>query len=139
MPADPAMPRVLFACGTNSGRTQMAQAFFRMFTQGRVTALSAVIERTTEPEPTVIKAMAEANADLTDCDPVLLTPHIAASADYVVAMNCVIDGLIHVDADWKIADPAGKTLDEVRGVRDAIREASATLSERILAAVRPAN
>jgi arsenate reductase len=138
MPADDAKPRVLFACRTNSGRSQMAKAFFRTFTHGRVTVIAAVIDRTSEPDAAVIESMAEAHIDYAGCEPVVLTPAIAASADYVVAMNCAIDGLVHVDADWKIPDPAGKTPAEVRAIRDAIRDASATLAERFLEAVTPA-
>lgn len=128
--------RVLFVCSTAGGRSHMAAAFLHAFSYGRVTALSAVCDRSAPLDSAVIEVMAEAGIhDLQTYEPVVITPAIAAAADYTVALNCAIAGLGRVDADWRIADPAGKTLAEVRAIRDEIRTAARALADRFLEAV----
>jgi arsenate reductase len=137
---DDGKARVLFVCSTNSGRSFMAAAFLHAFAQGRVTVLSAVADRSAPLDPGVIEAMAEAGIhDLQMYEPVVLTRGVAESADFTVALNCAIDGLGRVDSDWRLLEPAGKPLDEIRAMRDEIRVAAQALAKRFLEAVISTN
>lgn len=140
MSTDDGKARVLFVCSTRSGRSHMAAAFLHAFSHGGVTALSAVCDRSAPLDSAVIEAMAEAGIhDLQTYEPAVFTPAIAEAADYIVALNCAVAGLGRVDADWRIADPAGKPLAEVRTIRDAIRTAAQALADRFLETVTSAH
>ena len=67
--------------------------------------------------------MAEVGIDITDEFPKPWTDETVGAADVVVTMGCgdacpVIPGKRYLD--WELDDPAGKGLDDVRPVRDAI-------------------
>jgi arsenate reductase (thioredoxin) len=67
--------------------------------------------------------MDELGIDLRAETPKLLTDELARDADVVVTMGCgdacpVYPGKRYLD--WELDDPAGKTLDEVRPIRDEI-------------------
>jgi arsenate reductase (thioredoxin) len=67
--------------------------------------------------------MCELGIDLADRTPRLLTTVLAAQADVVVTMGCgdecpLIHGKRYID--WNLTDPAGKSLDEVRAIRDEL-------------------
>ena len=67
--------------------------------------------------------MSELGIDLSDRTPQLLTRELAEQADLVITMGCgdecpYIPGKRYID--WDLADPAGRPLEEVRGIRDEI-------------------
>jgi arsenate reductase (thioredoxin) len=67
--------------------------------------------------------MAELGIDVSDVKPRRLERTDAEWADVVVTMGCgdecpVIPGKRYVD--WELDDPAGRSLAEVRGIRDEI-------------------
>jgi len=69
--------------------------------------------------------MRELGIDLADRRPKRLDDADAEWADLVVTMGCgdacpVLPGKRY--EDWKLEDPAGKPLDEVRRIRDEIAE-----------------
>jgi arsenate reductase (thioredoxin) len=124
------MTTVLFVCRQNAGRSQMSQALFDQAASGRHTAASAGTTPATHVHPEVVAAMAELGLDLSNRTPTLLTRDLAAQADLVVTMGCgdacpYIPGKRYVD--WDLPDPAGRPIDEVRAVRDEIRERVGTL------------
>ena len=53
------MKAVLFVCVHNSGRSQMAEAFFNQLAQGKAIALSAGTDPAETVDPAVIKVMQE--------------------------------------------------------------------------------
>lgn len=80
--------------------------------------------------PGVVAAMAEVGINITDAEPQRWTDDIVAGADVVVTMGCgdecpVFPGVRY--QDWEIADPAGLPVDEIRPIRDEIRERVAEL------------
>lgn len=116
-------PTVLFLCVHNAGRSQMAAAFARSIGRERVVVLSAGSDPGDELNPAVVAAMSEVGIDLTGEAPRALTDEMAREADVVVTMGCgdacpVYPGKHYVD--WELSDPAGRSLDEVRGIRDEI-------------------
>jgi arsenate reductase len=117
------MSTVLFVCRQNAGRSQMSQALFQRASGGRHRALSAGTTPAAHVHPEVVKVMRELDIDLAGRTPQLLTADLAAQADIVVTMGCgdecpFIPGKRYID--WDLADPAGRTLDQVRAIRDDI-------------------
>jgi arsenate reductase (thioredoxin) len=117
------MSTVLFVCLHNAGRSQMREALFTGAAGGRHTALSAGTTPGDRVHPEVVEVMRELGIDLADRKPRLLTGQLAEQADIVVTMGrgdqCpFIPGKRYID--WDLADPAGRTMDEVRAVRDEI-------------------
>jgi arsenate reductase len=115
------LPRALFVCVHNAGRSQMAQAFWEQLGgEGR----SAGSEPSTSLNPMVVDAMRELELDLAGRVPRGLDPVDAQWADIVVTMGCgdacpYIPGKRHVD--WDLDDPAGAPMEKVRRIRDEVR------------------
>ena len=116
--------RVLFVCVHNSGRSQMAEAFARELSGGRLDAESAGTEPTAGLNPVVVEAMRERGLDISGHRPKLLTPEMARRADRVFTMGCYADGAcpaFMLDAeDWSLDDPHGQPIERVRAIRDDV-------------------
>jgi arsenate reductase len=128
------MATVLFVCLQNAGRSQMSQALFDRAAGGAHHALSAGTTPAQQLHPEVVEVMRELDIDLSERTPQLLTRELAEQADIVVTMGCgeecpYIPGKRYID--WDLADPHGKTLDEVRRIRDEIRWRTARLAESL--------
>jgi protein-tyrosine-phosphatase len=120
-----ATPEVLFVCVHNAGRSQMAAALLGHHAGGSVRVRSAGSAPASEINPKVVAAMAELGLDLSREFPKPLTGEAVEAADVVVTMGCgdacpAFPGKRYLD--WELPDPAGKTLDEVRTIRDSIDE-----------------
>lgn len=118
-------PVVLFVCVRNAGRSQMAAALTALLSRGRVDVRSAGSEPADAVHPEVVEVMREVGIDLAQARPKLLQDAAVESADVVVTMGCgdacpVLPGKRYVD--WDVEDPAGKTSDEVREIRDEIAD-----------------
>lgn len=114
---------VLFVCVHNAGRSQMAAALLAQRGAGKVVGRSAGSEPAASLNPAVVEAMAEIGLDLSGEAPKGLSLEMATSADVVVTMGCgdacpVFPGKRYVD--WNLPDPAGKSLEAVRQIRDEI-------------------
>lgn len=130
-------PSVLFVCVHNAGRSQMAAAFMRQLSGGRVDVLSAGSEPTDRINPIAVEAMAEEGIDLAGESPKLLTTDAVQESDVVITMGCgdtcpIFPGKRY--EDWELTDPAGRPLEEVRPIRDDIKRRVATLLAEILPA-----
>ncbi len=117
------MSTVLFVCRQNAGRSQMSHALFQRAAGDRHQALSAGTTPAVQVHPEVVEVMRERGIDLADRTPRQLTKELAAEADVVVTMGCgdecpFIPGKRYID--WDLTDPAGRSLDQVRAIRDDI-------------------
>jgi arsenate reductase (thioredoxin) len=117
------MARVLFVCLHNAGRSQMSQALFERAAADRHTALSAGTTPAEQVHPEVVEVMRELGVDLSGQRPRLLTRELSEQADTVVTMGCgdecpYIPGKRYIE--WDLPDPKGRSLDEVRVIRDDI-------------------
>ncbi|HUB73507.1 MAG TPA: arsenate reductase ArsC [Solirubrobacteraceae bacterium] len=125
---------VLFVCNHNAGRSQMAQAFFERDGPEDVRAESAGTEPAAEIWPPVVEVMREIGLDLAGRTPKRLTVEMQQRANWAVTMGCG-DACPYVPStvmDWNLPDPAGKSLDEVRKVRDQIeRQVRELIAEHI--------
>ena len=118
------MAKVLFVCKQNAGRSQMSQALFERLANGRHQSRSAGTRPAGYVHAVVIDVMREQDIDLSDRRPQKLTDDLAEWADVVVTMGCgdecpYIAGKKYID--WDLTDPDGKSLVEVRAIRDDIR------------------
>jgi len=116
-------PTVLFLCVHNAGRSQMALGFFQHLAGDRAVAWSGGSEPGYEINPSAIAAMAERGIDITSEFPKPWTDEIVQAADVVITMGCgdacpVFPGKRYLD--WELDDPAGKSVEDVRPVRDEI-------------------
>lgn len=131
--------RVLFVCVENSGRSQMAEAFFEAMAPPGASAASAGTLPGRRIDPAVARAMAEVGIDMSKREPRELTPDMAASASRVVGMGCtggdgcpvLPGGPAQAADDWGIEDPKGLPMDDVRRIRDEIRGKVAALAEEM--------
>jgi len=114
---------VLFICVQNAGRSQIAEALFRRAAAGAHEARSAGTSPAAHVHPEVIEAMREVGVDLAGRAPRRLEPEDVEWADAVVTMGCG-DACPSIPGqqclDWELDDPAGKSLDETRTIRDEI-------------------
>ena len=118
------MKRVLFVCVHNAGRSQMARAYLRVLSDGGVHAESAGTMPAPGINPVVVEAMKEKGIDITEERPKLLTQDMVEEADRVITMGCSVEdacpAVLMPTEDWALEDPQGKSLDDVRRIRDDI-------------------
>jgi arsenate reductase len=125
------MIKVIFACVHSAGRSQMAAAFFNEMTDSRLfNAQAAGTEPASKVHPEVVLVMKEVGIDLSFSQPTLLTNELAAASNLLVTMGCgekcpFVPGLQRVD--WVLKDPKGQGLDQVRMIRDEIKELALNL------------
>jgi arsenate reductase len=134
------MARVLFVCLHNAGRSQMSRALFERAAAGRHESDSAGTTPAERVHPEVVEVMEELGVDLADRTPQKLTRPQAEWADVVVTMGCgdecpYIPGKRYVD--WDLADPRGRSLEDVRETRDEIARRVQGLLEDLDARSRP--
>ncbi|MEX0816727.1 MAG: arsenate reductase ArsC [Gaiellales bacterium] len=129
-------PSVLFVCVHNAGRSQMAAALLERHAGGRVHVRSAGSDPAEELNPAVVEALAEVGIDISTEVPKGLTDEVVREADAVVTMGCgdacpVYPGKRYLD--WELEDPAGKSLEDVRRIRDEIDRRVRTLADELTA------
>ncbi|GGD86596.1 arsenate reductase ArsC [Microbacterium murale] len=117
-------PEVLFVCVQNAGRSQIAGAFLRHLSGGKVHVRTAGSSPAEVAHPRVAAALLEAGVELWGEFPKPLTDDVVRAADYVITMGCgdacpVFPGRRYME--WDLPDPL--ELDDVglRDVRDDIR------------------
>ncbi len=119
------MKRVLFVCVGNSGRSQMAEAFFNHFARGEDVATSAGTQPADSVSRQAIAAMAEVGIDISGQRPKALTEEMTQQADRVITMGCDVAEACPAgfapSEDWSLEDPRGQPLEKVREIRDEIR------------------
>ncbi|NED09932.1 arsenate reductase ArsC [Streptomyces sp. SID9124] len=129
-------PSVLFVCVHNAGRSQMAAAWLAHLAGDRVEVRSAGSAPGAAVNPAAVAAMAEVGIDISAETPKILTADAVRESDVCVTMGCgdtcpVFPGKRYLD--WKLDDPAGRSVEAVRPIRDEIR----ALVENLIAEIAP--
>lgn len=129
-------PTVLFVCIHNAGRSQMAAGYLNALSNGAVVVRSGGSEPGDQINPIAVQAMAEENIDISRAVPQLMTTEQVRDSDVVITMGCgdvcpIFPGKRY--EDWELADPKGKSIDEVRAIRDDIKHRV----EKLLAEILP--
>jgi arsenate reductase len=130
------MKKVLFVCIHNSGRSQMAEAFFNRYASGKAKATSAGTAPAIHVDRTVVAVMKELGIDISSNRPKMLTPEMMEGVDKAVTMGCGVEGVCPVtfvpSEDWHLEDPEGKSIEKVREIRDEIEAKVKKLIQEIL-------
>jgi len=118
---------ILFICYSNSGRSQMAEAFFNSLSkEGK--AISAGIKPDKKIHPWTMQVMKEIGLDVSHQVPKLLTNELVKKADKIIVMDADLLKIIPSKnlskkiENWQIEEPLGKSLNRVRKIRDEIKE-----------------
>jgi protein-tyrosine-phosphatase len=116
-------PSVLFLCVHNAGRSQIAAGFMRQLAGDKVDVFSGGSAPADGVNPAVVAAMAEKDIDISAELPQPWADEIVRAADVIVVMGCgdacpVYPGKRYLD--WELDDPAGKSVEDVRPIRDEI-------------------
>ncbi len=130
-------PAVLFVCVHNAGRSQMAAGYLTALAGGRIEVRSAGSEPGSQVNLVAIQAMAEEGIDISTQNPKILTTGSVLASDVVITMGCgdacpIFPGKRY--DDWQLEDPAGKSIETVRRVRDDIRGRIEKLVDELLPA-----
>jgi arsenate reductase (thioredoxin) len=126
--------KVIFACVHNAGRSQMAAAFFNALAdRSKATAISAGTNPGERVHPEVLSAMREVGIDLAGVRPQRLTSELAEGTAVLVTMGCG-ENCPYVPGarveDWPLRDPKGQPIEEVRKIRDEVRDRVRAFLER---------
>ncbi|HET7846464.1 MAG TPA: arsenate reductase ArsC [Acidimicrobiia bacterium] len=118
-------PSVLFLCVHNAGRSQMAAGLMRKLAGEQVDVFSGGSEPASTVNQAAVAAMAELGIDISAEIPQPWADEIVRAADVVVTMGCgdacpIYPGKKYVD--WELDDPSGKTVEEVRPIRDELEQ-----------------
>ena len=129
------MKKVLFVCVHNSGRSQMAEAFFNHLAKGKAQATSAGTKPGPQVNPVVVKAMREASLDISQQKPKALNFAMIENADRVITMGCGVEEVCPASfvptEDWELEDPEGKPIEKVREIRDEVKARVETLIKEL--------
>ena len=117
---------ILFVCVENAGRSQMAEAFFRKFTENRFNVISAGTTPSKELNPIVVQVMKEIGIYMNNQNPKMLSESMISNSFKTVNMGCMdkesCPALFVKDViDWNIPDPKEKTIEQIREIRDQIK------------------
>lgn len=110
----------------------MAEAFFRKYMPKGFEAISAGTNPSTQVNPIVSQAMKEVGIDIENQTPKHISEQIIDESERAINMGCIdqesCPALFLKDVlDWQIPDPKGKSIEEVREIRDQIKTKVMTL------------
>jgi protein-tyrosine-phosphatase len=120
------MTSILFVCIENSSRSQIAEGFARKL---GLNASSAGTVPSTHVNPLVIDAMREVGIDISQNSTKELTAQMIDAAGVVVLTDASLEKALPTNlrrkmrkkvVEWNLPDPQGKSLEEIRFVRDEI-------------------
>lgn len=101
----------------------MAAGLLAKYAQGKLNVRSAGSKPASEINPAVVQVMNELGIDMSQEFPKPLTDDFVKAADVVITMGCGDACPIYRGKryeDWELEDPAGKSVDEVRKIRDEL-------------------
>ena len=127
---------ILFVCVENAGRSQMAEAFFKKYAKNSFNVISAGTCPSPNLDPVVVSAMNEIGIDWKNQQLQLLSTSMIKNSNKTVNMGCMDEescpSLFVKDVDdWNVDDPKGKSLDDVRKIRDQIKHNVLTLLDSL--------
>ena len=134
------MGSVLFVCVENTFRSVMAEAIFNANAPPGWKAESAGVRPATEINPVAVELLREIGIEVGSKTPRLVTPEMVSSAWRVVTLRCMDScpiGAADKGEDWPLHGATGKTMDELRGIRDEIRRRVVLLIEQTSRATTP--
>lgn len=132
---------VAFVYIQNAGRSQMTTAFAERERDRRnLTNEIRILTGGTQPadhiHPEVVTVIDEIDIDLSGNMPRDMTVGELQASEYVITMGCSVQDVCPAtwsgdNWDWRLEDPDGKSIDEVREIRDEIEVRVGELSDEI--------
>jgi len=126
--------RIAFICVENARRSQMAEGFAEAFGRGKIEVYSAGSGPSSQIDPLVIEVMKEKGIDLSGKRPKSLNELPTIEMDYLVTMGCEETCpavLAKKIIEWEIPDPKGKSMDDIRKIRDMLEAKVKMLLEEV--------
>lgn len=113
------LPRVVFACRANGGRSVASRLLTEYYAQGRVVALSAGTDPGEHVHPEVARLLTSLGLDPSGERPTLLTREMIAGSDLAITQGCgeecpYVPGTTY--RDWPLDDPRGQDDATVRRI-----------------------
>lgn len=129
------VPEILVVCTHNAGRSVAARVLLDHYGRGRITVSSAGSAPGDTINPAVAQVLAERGLDVSKEFPKRLTDGAARAADVIITMGCgdacpVYPGKRYLD--WDLPDPAGRPVEEVRPIVEAIDRRARALVDELL-------
>ncbi|WP_231740254.1 MULTISPECIES: phosphotyrosine protein phosphatase [unclassified Mycobacterium] len=103
----------------------MAMGFAEFLGGDRISVFSGGSEPADQVNPSAVAAMAEKGIDIASAQPKQWTDDMVREADVVVTMGCgdtcpLLPGKRY--ENWELPDPAGRSVHDVRPIRDEIEQ-----------------
>jgi arsenate reductase (thioredoxin) len=118
---------ILFVCVENAGRSQIAEGFFKKYTPKGFKVQSAGTKPVSQINPLAIQAMREVGIDISKQKSKEITEEMMRNSDSIVNMGCMDKSFcptlfLPKVIEWNLPDPKGKSIEEVREIRDEIEK-----------------
>ena len=113
----------------------MAAGWLQRLAGDRIGVFSGGSDPAGEVNPAAIQAMAEVGINIANEYPKPWTDEVIQGADVIVTMGCgdscpIFPGKRY--EDWDLTDPEGKPVEEVRAIRDEIKQRVETLLAELI-------
>jgi protein-tyrosine-phosphatase len=118
---------VLFVCVENSGRSQIAEGFFKKYALKEFKVQSAGTKPILQINPIAVQSMKEIGIDISTQKSKGLTDEMIRNSDHIVNMGCMDKSFcptifLPKVIEWNLEDPKGKAIEEVREIRNEIEK-----------------
>ncbi|MFC1669746.1 NAD(P)H-dependent oxidoreductase [Spirochaetota bacterium] len=118
--------KIIYVCRENACRSQMAAAFTRFHGGDKIEALSGGNEPADEINNLMVEAMKEKGIDMAFQKPGTIEKALNnGDVNFAISMGCEVTCPLIPEAEvieWDFPDPADKSIDFMRKVRDEIEE-----------------
>jgi protein-tyrosine-phosphatase len=133
---DHAKQTILFVCVQNSGRSQIAEGFFKKYAPKGYEVISAGTVPASQINPIAVEIMKEVGIDISKQMPKDLTEDMMRNSTAIINMGCMDDKFcptlfVPKVIDWGIEDPKDKPIEKVREIRDEIERRVLEIIESI--------
>jgi protein-tyrosine-phosphatase len=118
---------ILFVCVENAGRSQMAEGFFKKYAPKGFQVQSAGTKPVSQINPIVVEAMREVGIDISHQKSKEISDEMMHSSDPILNMGCMDKSFcptlfLPKIIEWNLPDPKGKSIEEIRDIRDEIEK-----------------
>jgi arsenate reductase (thioredoxin) len=131
---------VLFVCVENTFRSILGEAIFNAQAPDGWRAESAGVHPAAAINPDVVDLLQEIGIQLGPKNPRTVTPELIRQAQRVITFGCLDQcptGAQGKSEDWPLPTAAGKTRQELRGIRDELRARITRLLGSLRAQTQP--
>jgi arsenate reductase len=125
---------VLFVCVENTFRSVLSEALFNANPPPGWRAESAGVQAAAAINPVVVDLLRELGIRLGPKTPRSVTPEMIARAARIVTFGCLDRcpiGAEDKSEDWPLPGATGKSMEELRAIRDELRRRITDLSSRV--------